>query len=95
MALEQELMLLHHPIDALVVRGLTPLGQGTPPQKGMDPAIPIGRQVSDDSLDLGHERVGREGRTPDPPGRAFLDLLDKVGASDAKHVGHRLHRELA
>ena len=61
----------------------------------MDPAIAIGRQVSDDSLDLGHKVVGRDGRTPDPPGRAFLDLLGKVGASHPEHVGHGLHREPA
>jgi hypothetical protein len=93
MALEQKAMLLHHPIDALVIRGRTALGQSAAAQDRMHPAIPICGQVSDNGLDLGHKGVGREGRTPDPPGRAFHDLLDKVGTSDAKHVGHRLHRE--
>jgi hypothetical protein len=37
--------------------------------------------------------VGRGRWTPDPLARAILHLLDEVGAGDADHVGHGLHRE--
>src|SRR5215207_2554798 len=61
----------------------------------MHPAIAIGRQVGDDSLDLGKKRVGWGGRTADPLPRPFLHLPGEVRAGDPEHVGHGLHREPA
>jgi hypothetical protein len=45
MALEQEAVLLHPPINPLVVRGLAALGQGSAAQDRMHPAIAVGGQV--------------------------------------------------
>src|SRR5215212_5741250 len=93
MALEQETVLLHDPVDPFMVRGLAAFGKSFPAQDRVHPAIAIGRQVSDDSFDLGDKRVSRGRRTPDPLVRALLHLLAKAGASDPNHLSHGLHRE--
>src|SRR5215203_802593 len=59
----------------------------------MRPTTALGRQVRDDGLDLGREGLSRKRRTPDPLGRAHLELLDKAGTSHPEHVSHRPHRE--
>jgi hypothetical protein len=93
MALKQKAVLLHHAVNPLVVWRRTALGQGCPAQDRMHPAIAVGGQVGDHGRDLCHEVVGRCGRTPNPPARTALDLLDEVRASDPDHVGHGFHRE--
>ena len=93
MALEQERVLLHDPVDPFMVCRRAALGQRFPAPDGVHPAIAIGRQVSDDGLDLGDQRVSRGRRTPDPLARALLHLLAEAGACASNHLGHGLHRE--
>ena len=93
MALEQETVLLHDPVDPFMICRRAALGQGFPAQNGVHPAIAIGRQVRDDGFYLGDQRVSRGRRTPDPLARALLHLLAQAGASNANHVGHGLHRK--
>lgn len=93
MTLEQKAVLLHDAVDTLVVWGLTPLCQGSAAQDRVHSAVAIARQIGDDSLDLRQKLVSWGRWTPNPLARAILHLLDKVGAGDAYHVGHGLHRE--
>ena len=93
MALKQETVLLHDPVDPLVVWGLAALGQGFPAQDRMHPAIAIGRQVGDDGLDLRDKGLGWRRRTPDPLAGAVPHLLAEAGTGNPDHVGHGLHRE--
>jgi hypothetical protein len=51
MAIEQQAMDLHHPVDPLVMVGFKP-GQRPTFENGVDPPVAVGRQFSDHRLDL-------------------------------------------
>lgn len=55
MALEQQAMHLHHPVDALGIGRRWPAIARLPPQERMDPAVAIGRQIGDQALDTRDE----------------------------------------
>jgi len=55
MALEQQAMHLHHPVDPLGIGRRWPAIARLPPQERMDPAVAIGRQLSDQGLDARDE----------------------------------------
>ena len=70
MALEQKAMDLHHPIDPLAVGGRTALGHGFAAQPGPDAGIAVAWHVVDDCLNLGQQRLFRQGWTASALGRA-------------------------
>lgn len=55
MALEQQAMHLHHPVDPLGIGRRRSAIVCLPPQERMDPAVAIGRQFGDQSLDMRDE----------------------------------------
>jgi hypothetical protein len=60
---------LHHAINPLAIGGRATFGQGFAAQSGPDAGIPVGRHVLDDRLDLGQQRLFRQGRTASALGK--------------------------
>jgi len=59
MAIEQEIVGLHHLVDSFVIGRLAPGGQRLALEDGMDAPVAVGRLLSDDRIDLGHQLVVR------------------------------------
>jgi len=79
MALEQETVHPHYPIDTLHVRRGTAVLLSLAAQQGMDATVAIGRQVGDQGPDFGDKLlIGRRRATS--PTRHSLAPSRKVGA---------------
>ena len=59
MAIEQQAMDLHHPVDPFVIGHLAPEGQRLALEDGVDTPVAVSRQLGDNFLDLGHQRRRR------------------------------------
>ena len=85
-------MHLHHPVDPLGIGRRRSAIACLPPQERMDPAVAIGRQFGDQSLDtrdeifLGQRRSAAAARRGLAPGRQ--EMLPR----DAERVRHLAHR---
>ncbi len=73
-------MNLHHPVDALGIRPWAVLAAGFTAQDRVNPAIPVGRHVVDDRLDLFQQFLIGERRPPSGSGREFTRsvMLDRA-----------------
>ena len=58
-AIEQQAVNLHDPVDSLVIGRFQTCSQRLPLENGVDPPIAVGRQLGDDRLDLGHQFLVR------------------------------------
>src|SRR4029077_20434573 len=80
-ALEQQPVRLHDPIDAFDVDRRSALLPATPPDQRVYPAIAVGRLAGDGLFDLGQQLGFRLRRTPAPAARCSSTCLrDQVGA---------------
>jgi hypothetical protein len=92
MALEQQPVHLHDPVDPLHVDRRAAFFAALTPQQRMDASVAVGRLAGDQHLDLGDKlRIGR--RAPATPLARPLQscLHSQIGASDPERMGDRLH----
>jgi hypothetical protein len=64
--LHEQLMSLHHPVDALRIRRCAAGLLGLPAQQGVDAAIAVGGQVDDEGADVGYQLGAGQRRSPVP-----------------------------
>jgi hypothetical protein len=92
MALEQQAVRLHDPVDPLHVHYRAALLITLTPQQRMGTAVAVGRLAGDQQLDLGDElRLGLRSPTATLRGPLRCRLLSKVGAGHTEGIGDRLH----
>ena len=90
-ALEQEPVHLHDPVDPLHVRRGPALPLGLATQEGMNPSIAVGGQIGDEPLDRGEKASIRQRRATSTTQGAPLPGRE-MRARDAQGCGDRAHR---
>ncbi len=80
MAIKQQAVDLHHPVNPLVIGRLEARGQRLALEDGVDTSVAVGWQLGDHRLDLGHEFVGWQRRPANPFLRSLSHAFDQIGA---------------
>src|SRR5215471_489331 len=92
MALEQQTVRLHDPVDPLHVHHRAALLMTLTPQQRMDAAVAVGRLAGDQHLDLGDEiRLGLRSPTATLRGPLRCRLFSKIGTGHTEGIADRLH----
>src|SRR5262245_17668031 len=93
MAIKQQVVGLHHPVNPLVIGRLQASGQRLALEDGVDTPVAVGRQLGDDRLNLRHEFVVWQRRPANPFLRSLSHAFDQIGAGVSNHLRHGFHRE--
>jgi len=78
MAIKQQAMDLHHPVNPLVIGRLQASGQRLGLEDGVDTSVAVGWQLGDDRLDLVCQR-----RPANPFLRSLSHAFDQIGAGNS------------
>src|SRR5437773_2523858 len=77
MAIKQQTVDLHHPVNPLVIGRLQASGQRLALEDGVDTSVAVGWQLGDDRLDLCHEFVVWQRRPANPFLRSLSHAFDQ------------------